>query len=351
VGNTAGFGNLDDGRPIWTGNFKLWSGGTDILFYSPGDQNWQLGTISGGQLTWSAVGNTAGFGQIWDGRPFWIGDFNGDGQIDVLFYFPDDRNWWLGSMSGNQLAWSHAGDTTGFGQIWDGRPFWIGDFNWDGKADVLFYFPGDGNWWLGTHNGSQLAWSHVGNTGTPLPHKSRIYLHIKVVATTPQTFIDRQIAGIKEVFDTAGVRVEIGSIEDLTGDPNLNGLQDVNAVDCAWNIWPWPSTSSDQNLLFQNRNFVGQDEIVVYIVRTIITTGPGITDGCATHPPGQPGCMITNTSTRWVMAHEVGHVLGLGHVNNTNRLMNPDTGWTNLPPDLDQGEANWMDGSNLTKTC
>ena len=47
--------------------------------------------------SWSHVGNTAGFGHaINDGRPFWIGDFTGNGSTDVLFYFPGDDNWWLG---------------------------------------------------------------------------------------------------------------------------------------------------------------------------------------------------------------------------------------------------------------
>ena len=43
------------------------------------------------------MGNTFGFGHgINDGRPFWIGDFTGDGKADVLFYYPGDDNWWLG---------------------------------------------------------------------------------------------------------------------------------------------------------------------------------------------------------------------------------------------------------------
>lgn len=27
-----------------------------------------------------------GFGNLADGRPFWVGDFAGDGKTDVLFY-------------------------------------------------------------------------------------------------------------------------------------------------------------------------------------------------------------------------------------------------------------------------
>ncbi len=36
-----GFGNLADGRPVWIGNFEN-SGSVDrnVLFYYPGDHNW-----------------------------------------------------------------------------------------------------------------------------------------------------------------------------------------------------------------------------------------------------------------------------------------------------------------------
>jgi hypothetical protein len=151
AGNTAGFGHgINDGRPFWIGNFSRLDR-AEVLFYYPGDDNWWLGSHDGSELRWSFAGNTAGFGHgINDGRPFWIGDFNGNGRSDVLFYYPGDDNWWLGSHDGSQLRWSLAGNTAGFGHgINDGRPFWIGNFSRFDRAEVLFYYPGDDNWWLG----------------------------------------------------------------------------------------------------------------------------------------------------------------------------------------------------------
>jgi hypothetical protein len=49
-----------------------------------------------------------------DGRPFWIGDFTGGGTADVLFYYPGDDNWWLGSVQNGQLNWTLVGNTAGF---------------------------------------------------------------------------------------------------------------------------------------------------------------------------------------------------------------------------------------------
>jgi hypothetical protein len=184
VGSTDGrfggpdFGdNIADGRPFWTADFTG-SGQTEILFYYPGDGNWWLGPLG-----WSYAGNTLGkdpggpnFGQIWDGRPFWIGDFLGIGRAQVLFYFPGDGNWWLGSYDGSvgRFTWSFAGNTSGsvvgqpsFGNLADGHHhFWAAYFNGSAQLELLFYFEGDGNWWRGSYNTTALHfdWSFAGNT-------------------------------------------------------------------------------------------------------------------------------------------------------------------------------------------
>src|SRR3712207_7745500 len=53
-----------------------------------------------------------------------------------LFYSPGDFNWWLGNLDG-QIAWQDAGNSAGFGQLADGRPFWVGDFDGDRKSTRL----------------------------------------------------------------------------------------------------------------------------------------------------------------------------------------------------------------------
>ncbi len=135
VGNTAGFGHgINDGRPFWVGDFTG-DGATDVLFYYPGDDNWWLGTVPTASSQWALVGNTAGFGHgINDGRPFWIGDFTGDGRPTSCSTTPATTTGGSARSINGQLQWALVGNTAGFGHaINDGRPFWIGDFTGDGS--------------------------------------------------------------------------------------------------------------------------------------------------------------------------------------------------------------------------
>ena len=337
AGNTAGFGQVWDGRPFWIGDFDG-NGKADVLFYYPGDSNWWLGTFNGDQLQWSFAGNTAGFGQLADGRPIWSGDFAGNGKTDVLFYYPGDNNWWLGQFDAqNQLTWNLAGNTAGFGQIWDGRPFWTADFDGNGKADVLFYYPGDGNWWLGTFNGDQLQWAFAGNTGRP--YASHIRLHAKIL-TAPNVPLDSMVDSMREVYKSADIRVDLVTVENL----NLPDLDDIDVGGCSAGI-----TTAEQDDLFGHRNNVGGDDVVVYFVRSTVPPF----NGCAAHPAFRPGALVASGATRWTLGHEVGHVLGLNHVTDNDRLMtgNGTANITNPPPDLIGTEIDTMQNSNLSITC
>jgi hypothetical protein len=168
VSQSAGFGNLLDGQhPIWIGDFSG-VGHAQVLFYYKGDGHWWLGDMQGGTLNWSLVSQSAGFGNLLDGQhPIWIGDFtassiSGPPRAQVLFYYKGDGHWWLGDMQGGTLNWSLVSQSAGFGNLLDGQhSIWIGDFSGVSHAQVLFYYKGDGHWWLGDMQGGALNWSLV----------------------------------------------------------------------------------------------------------------------------------------------------------------------------------------------
>jgi hypothetical protein len=78
-----------------------------------------------------------------------VGDYDGDGHDDLLWYLP-----------GHTQLWRGAGTARGFTQasvptVHGGYDAFVGDFNGDGKADVLWYGPGSSpdSLWRGTASG------------------------------------------------------------------------------------------------------------------------------------------------------------------------------------------------------
>lgn len=164
----------------------------------------------------------------------------------------------------------------------------------------------------------------------------RIRIHVKTL-TNPTVSINTMIASMRRVYESIGIRVQWASTETL----NLPDLNDLEVGSCVLG-----SVTQEQSQLFTNRNHARPNEVVVYFVRTTIPPF----NGCAAHPANCPGAVVAQGATEWTLGHEVGHVLGLFHVNDNNRLMtgNGTGNITNPPPDLIQVEVNKMRGSNLT---
>ena len=94
----------------------------------------------------------AGQAQIGGSTPWRVaatGDFNGDGKPDILWQQPSTGELWVWYMSGANWA--------GQAQISGPTPWKVvgtGDLNGDGKADILWQLPSTGDLWTWFMNGS-----------------------------------------------------------------------------------------------------------------------------------------------------------------------------------------------------
>jgi hypothetical protein len=167
--------------------------------------------------------------------------------------------------------------------------------------------------------------------------QSAVRIHTKVLAAPTTVSIETMLQNMRDVYAAGEIDVQWVSNEILS----LPDLEDLEAGKCRLGV-----TTQEQDDLFAHRTGVGPDEIVVYFVRSTLPPY----NGCASHPSGRPGAVVVQTASQWTFAHEVGHVLGLRHVDDNDRLMtgNGTSKITNPPPDLAGSEITTMNSSALT---
>ena len=206
-----------------------------------------------------------------------------------------------------------------------------------------YYLWGNARW-----NNFVAKWRELGDRGFRLIHldvidaasvptRPWVRVHFKTL-TAPTIPAATMLARMRDVYNASGIEVELGSTETL----NLPALNDLDVGACTMG-----NTTAEQNQLFGNRNDVGANDVAVYFVRSTVPPF----NGCAAHPATRPSCVVVQGATEWTLGHEVGHVLGLSHVNDNNRLMtgNGTANITNPPPDLVASEVTTMGNSSLTQ--
>lgn len=279
-----------------------------------------------------------------------VADYDGDGRAEILLVSP----WGIGVLELNDRTFAvpmMAPNGTRFGgwllNTVDNRFDMVGDFDGDGRAEILVTSP----WGIGMWNlsGSTMTVSMMAPNGTRFggwllntgdnhfgAGMELVRLHVKIL-TNPTIAIEQMIVAMQQVYESIGIRVQRVSTETL----NAPALNDVDAGGCTLG-----TVTAEQTQLFANRNNASGNDIVVYFVRSTVPPY----NGCASHPANQPGAVVARGATVWTLAHEVGHVLGLRHVDDNNRLMtgNGTANITNVPPDLAATEVVDMRSSTLT---
>jgi hypothetical protein len=138
-----------------------------------------------------------------------------------------------------------------------------------------------------------------------------VRIHTKVLAEPETIRIEAMLANAQALLRLHGIELVEASRETFTGTEHMITRFSTMAVDDK-------VPTDDQSALFGFRGEAEPDELVVYFVRTLV---PAM-NGCATHPPDQPGAIVASSlANEWTLAHQIGHVLGLPHVDGVDRLM------------------------------
>ncbi len=173
VGNTPkSFGSLGSGHKLWTGKFSS-NLHNEILLHYPDSGHWWLATLNVIQtfssrtveLVWSPdpIADTStdpyNFSPLTGADyKFWVGEFTNNSPRDEMLFYHAGGHWWLGNYyrarkatEKDELVWQRAREQTHFGNLLDDHhKIWRGRFSQAAFDDMLFYYLGDGHWWLGS---------------------------------------------------------------------------------------------------------------------------------------------------------------------------------------------------------
>ena len=83
-----------------------------------------------------------------------IGDFNGDGKDDILIRHDTNNAWWYYPMNGKTVL--AGGGSVPLTRVANWKLAGIGDYNGDSKADVLIRHDTNNAWWYYPMSGKQV---------------------------------------------------------------------------------------------------------------------------------------------------------------------------------------------------
>lgn len=172
-----------------------------------------------------------------------------------------------------------------------------------------------------------------------------VHLHFRSISLTDVSF-QAQFKGAVDVYAQydIGIKFMSGRSEWLS-DEERKKFKRVD-TSCVATADEW---SALQNLL---NDVPGFDILVVFVGQlwdAAEKPGDEMFLGCGAYRPGSPACAVAANASKYDMAHEVGHVLGLGHESTSGNLMHPTQAVYPKLPVLTQKQLETITKSQLCR--
>lgn len=178
----------------------------------------------------------------------------------------------------------------------------------------------------------------------PVVDRRRVRLHFRSIGI-PRVPEMQALASAQQVYRPHDIEIEFASGQSL-----LLSQEDALALNVIDGQCLWDQANDEQQLLFGlgGRQGVGPNDVLVYYVERIRRTDNSLLNGCAGHEPNAPAVVVSSSSTRWTLAHELGHVLlGSSFVpvhstDSTNLMFGSTAGITAALPALTSAQVTQM---------
>jgi hypothetical protein len=146
-----------------------------------------------------------------------------------------------------------------------------------------------------------------------------VNLHFRSIALTNVSFED-QFQGAVDTYNQFDIDIRFvsGRSESLSEEDRKKFEQIDTSCLAGEDEW---------SVIQEKLNTVPNGDICVFFVGRLFdpneAPGKEMFLGCGAFRPGSPACAVAGNASKFDMAHEVGHVLGLAHDTTANNLMHP----------------------------
>ncbi len=130
--------------------------------------------------------------------------------------------------------------------------------------------------------------------------KHRVRLHFRSLALSDVPF-DVMLSSAQKAYAQYGIEIFFASGESLGLSQEEENRFNVVGQNCGWTL-----DTGEFAALQALGSPAPNNDIKVFIVNKFQESN---VLGCGGHATGKPACAVTHDSSRWDMAHEVGHVL------------------------------------------